>query len=124
MDKTHFSVNSEGHLAAKVRIRNPKKPEIGDKFSSRHGQKGTVGMIYNQEDMPYTRSGICPDIIMNPHAVPSRMTIAQLAECILGKSCSELGYRGDATAFSAYERGKRERHKGKVHNDQRRETNT
>ena len=100
VDKTHFSVNSEGHLAAKVRIRNPKKPEIGDKFSSRHGQKGTVGMIYNQEDMPYTKSGICPDIIMNPHAVPSRMTIAQLAECILGKSCSELGYRGDATAFS------------------------
>ena len=100
VDKTHFSVNSEGHLATKVRIRNSKKPEIGDKFSSRHGQKGTVGMIYNQEDMPYTKSGICPDIIMNPHAVPSRMTIAQLAECILGKSCSELGYRGDATAFS------------------------
>jgi DNA-directed RNA polymerase II subunit RPB2 len=99
VDKTHFSMNSDGHLSAKVRIRSSKKPEIGDKFSSRHGQKGTVGMIYQQEDMPYTSSGICPDIIMNPHAVPSRMTIAQLAECILGKSCAELGFRGDATPF-------------------------
>lgn len=101
IDKNYVSVNSDGHMSAKVRIRNPKKPQIGDKFSSRHGQKGTVGMIYQQEDMPYSASGICPDIIMNPHAVPSRMTIAQLAECILGKSCSHLGYRGNASAFNS-----------------------
>lgn len=100
VDSNYLGRNGDGYCFANVRIRSLKIPEIGDKFSSRHGQKGTVGMIYPHEDMPYSEDGIVPDIIINPHAVPSRMTIAQLLECILGKSCSLLGYEGDGTGFN------------------------
>lgn len=99
-DNCFKNVNADGYVYAKVRMRNMRCPVIGDKVSSRHGQKGTIGMIYNQEDMPFSQSGLIPDIIMNPHAVPSRMTIGQLLECIMSKSCAHMGTFGDATPFT------------------------
>lgn len=100
MDKNFIGVNGEGYNCWKGRIRADRVPEIGDKFSSRHGQKGTVGIILDEIDMPFTSSGVRPDIIINPHAIPSRMTIGQLMETLLGKICLELGMLGDGTAFT------------------------
>ena len=103
IDKNYIDRNGEGYNFAKVRLRAVRKPVIGDKFSSRHGQKGTVGNIIPECDMPYTSNGVRPDIIINPHAIPSRMTIGQLKETVLGKLLVELGLFGDGTAFGDFE---------------------
>ena len=99
VDKNYIDRNGEGYNFCKVRIRTLRKPNIGDKFSSRHGQKGTIGNIINEEDMPFTKNGLRPDLIINPHAIPSRMTIAQIKETVLGKLLLELGLFGDGTSF-------------------------
>ena len=103
VDKNYIDKNGEGYNVAKVRLRTTRKPVIGDKFSSRHGQKGTIGNIIPENDMPFTKSGVKPDIIINPHAIPSRMTIGQLKETILGKILVELGLFGDGTPFGQFD---------------------
>jgi DNA-directed RNA polymerase II subunit RPB2 len=99
IDKNYVGRNGEGYTFAKTRLRTLRKPVLGDKFASLAGQKGTVGNIIPEEDMPYNKDGLRPDIILNPHAIPSRMTIAQLKETLLAKILVQLGMFGDGTAF-------------------------
>ena len=100
VDKAFMTDGEEGKRIAKVRIREERIPNLGDKFASRAGQKGTVGMIIPEANMPFTKNGLRPDIIINPHALPSRMTIGQMIETIVGKTCAFQGTFGDCTAFS------------------------
>ena len=86
IDKVMVSHTEKDHAIIKVQTRQTRRPELGDKFSSRHGQKGVVGIIVDQEDMPFADSGLVPDIIMNPHGFPSRMTVGKLFECLTGKA--------------------------------------
>ena len=101
VDKVYISnkLSGEDSIICKVRFLKIKKPEYGDKHASRHGQKGVLGMIIPEENMPFTKDGIKPDIIINPHAIPSRMTIGHLVECIFAKMCCLDGLLGDATVF-------------------------
>ena len=99
IDRAFITEGKEGTRIAKIRIRSIRKPAIGDKFCSRAGQKGTAGVILDEIDMPTTATGLKPDIIVNPHAMPSRMTIGHIVETITSKLGAVYGGYGDCTAF-------------------------
>lgn len=100
VDKVLITSNPDEHLIVKVQVRHTRRPEIGDKFSSRHGQKGVCGIIVDQEDLPFSDQGIVPDIIMNPHGFPSRMTVGKILELLTGKAGVLEGDLKYGTAFS------------------------
>jgi len=104
IDKVMVSNTDKDNLLVKVQTRQTRRPEIGDKFSSRHGQKGVVGIIVDQQDMPFSDTGLVPDIIMNPHGFPSRMTVGKLFECLTGKASVVAGDKsfGYGDAFRSH----------------------
>ena len=100
MDDVFCSIAPDGARMVKVRLRCIRRPQIGDKFSSRHGQKGVIGKMLKDHELPRGEDGIAPDLIMNPHALPSRMTIGHLAEMLSGLVATETGEVVDATMFT------------------------
>jgi DNA-directed RNA polymerase III subunit RPC2 len=99
VDRVMLTSTATEHMLIKVLLRHTRRPELGDKFSSRHGQKGVIGLIVGQPDMPFNRDGICPDMIMNPHGFPSRMTVGKMIELIASKAGVLDGVRRYGSAF-------------------------
>ncbi len=99
VDKVLITLTLAGVKLCKIKVRSTMIPQVGDKFSSHHGQKGVVGAVINEEDMPFTSSGIKPDFILNPHSIPSRMTIGHMFETIAAKAGALSGKEIDGTAF-------------------------
>lgn len=100
VDKVYYNIDNNNNKYCKIRIRKHKIPVLGDKFASRHGQKGVIGMLVKAENMPFTKDGVVPDMIINPQAFPKRMTIGQFIECLMGKQCILTGDFGDGTPFN------------------------
>lgn len=105
VDGVILTETNEGNIMIKIKTRSPKVPEIGDKLSSRYGQKGIIGMIERHEDMPFTKEGIVPDLIMNPHAIPSRTTVGHLIEMLGGTAGCLMGRFIDGTTFENEKEG-------------------
>jgi DNA-directed RNA polymerase subunit B' len=99
IDKVMLSETGDGDKLIKAKMREYRVPELGDKFATRHGQKGVIGMIAPEENMPFTKQGITPDMVLSTHAIPSRMTVAQIIELIGGKVGALRGEKVDATAY-------------------------
>ncbi|NIO44773.1 MAG: DNA-directed RNA polymerase subunit B, partial [Candidatus Aenigmarchaeota archaeon] len=100
VDRVFLTENSNGNKVIKVSVRDLRVPELGDKFASRHGQKSVIGLIAPQENLPFTASGVVPDVMLNPHSIPSRQTIGQLLEILTAKTSALNGKKIDASAFT------------------------
>jgi DNA-directed RNA polymerase II subunit RPB2 len=115
IDRVYIDIlDQDGYPTRKALVRSTRIPRIGDKFASKFGQKGTCGIQLQWVDMPYNKFGVRPDIILNPHAIPSRQTVAQLLESVVGKVAAIDGYDADGTPFEDYDMEKVEKRLGEL----------